>query len=131
MNSIRIKDISVSRNHCVIKKKDGKLYIEDKGSKFGTLSYLRKPLLLKDLEQVVKLSSGRTVIEFWLSRSWSLFHNLCSTCCFKNEEELFLDCKEDDNLKSKTKVITSNDSFDDYVIYLQNIIENKDNSFII
>lgn len=45
-NLIKLKDISVSRSHCDIYKKDNKLYIIDKGSKFGTLLYLNKPFVL-------------------------------------------------------------------------------------
>lgn len=42
-NKIKLKDISVSRNHCVFFKKENKIFIKDKGSKFGTLVYLNEP----------------------------------------------------------------------------------------
>jgi pSer/pThr/pTyr-binding forkhead associated (FHA) protein len=36
-SQVILRDISVSRNHCVIINKHGRLYIQDKKSKFGTL----------------------------------------------------------------------------------------------
>ena len=45
-NKIKLKDISVSRNHCSIIKKNNKLYVLDKGSKFGTLIYMNNPINL-------------------------------------------------------------------------------------
>jgi len=41
---MKIADISVSRVHSYIKVKDGKLYIEDNGAKFGTLVKVRDPI---------------------------------------------------------------------------------------
>ena len=43
-NRVKLKDISVSRCHCNIIKRKNKLYIVDKGSKFGTLIYMNNPL---------------------------------------------------------------------------------------
>jgi pSer/pThr/pTyr-binding forkhead associated (FHA) protein len=36
-STVVMKEISVSRNHCVISYKKKTLFIKDKGSKFGTL----------------------------------------------------------------------------------------------
>ena len=36
-NEIRINDISVSRQHCTLIVREGKAYLQDNGSKFGTL----------------------------------------------------------------------------------------------
>jgi pSer/pThr/pTyr-binding forkhead associated (FHA) protein len=46
-SEIRINDISVSRCHAIIKFKDGRFYLEDNLSKFGTLVLVkaRTPLL--------------------------------------------------------------------------------------
>jgi len=133
-NTIRIKDISVSRNHCTLTKKEGRVFIEDKGSKFGTLLYLSKPAVLSNFSETLSLSSGKTVFYCSLSKSWNLFANLCSTwCCkYKNEEEFVLTVtKEDDGITNKTREIGLNDSYEDYVIYLETIIKNNNSSFII
>lgn len=45
-NKVKLKDISISRNHCVIIRKNCDFYIMDKGSKFGTLIYLNRPFTL-------------------------------------------------------------------------------------
>jgi len=45
---VRVTDISVSRFHAKIKKSSkGNFMVEDNGSKFGTLSLIRRPLLIK------------------------------------------------------------------------------------
>ena len=58
-NKVKLKDISVSRNHCNIIKRKNRLYIVDKGSKFGSLIYINNPLNinLKNYEETI--ISGR------------------------------------------------------------------------
>ena len=46
-NNIKLKDISVSRNHCNIIKRKNNLFVVDKGSKFGSLLYINNPLNIK------------------------------------------------------------------------------------
>jgi hypothetical protein len=41
---MKIADISVSRVHSYIRIKDGRLFIEDNGAKFGTLVKIRDPI---------------------------------------------------------------------------------------
>ena len=41
---IRMTEISVSRNHATIKLQNGKFYLEDNNSKFGTLILLRNKI---------------------------------------------------------------------------------------
>ena len=43
---IKISDISVSRNHALIKLENNKFFIEDLLSKFGTLVLIQKPIEL-------------------------------------------------------------------------------------
>ena len=44
---VRVTDISVSRHHASIKKSQrGEYYVQDNGSKFGTLMLVRKPYML-------------------------------------------------------------------------------------
>mgnify|MGYP002626606618 CR=1 FL=1 len=42
-NAIKIPDASISRNHCALITINNKLYIEDIGSKYGTLILIRTP----------------------------------------------------------------------------------------
>jgi pSer/pThr/pTyr-binding forkhead associated (FHA) protein len=43
---MKIADISVSRVHAFIKIKNGDVFLEDNGSKFGTLVKINSPLAL-------------------------------------------------------------------------------------
>ena len=43
---MKIADISVSRLHSYVRIKNGRLFIEDNGSKFGTLVKIKEPLEL-------------------------------------------------------------------------------------
>lgn len=130
-NIIRIKDISVSRYHCTLTKKQGKIFVEDNGSKFGTLLYVNKPLLLMNLNETLRLSSGKSVFYMTLIKNWNLFSGLCNTwCCkYKNEEEFILNLDKEE--LQINKEICVNDSYEDYVIYLETIIKNNNNSFIV
>lgn len=62
-SDITINDISVSRNHALLKYNinDGSLLIRDLKSKFGTLILIKKPLKIKEKE--IHLQVGRTYIE--------------------------------------------------------------------
>ena len=40
---IRITDISVSRNHAILRYQDGDFYVRDTNSKFGTLVLMQSP----------------------------------------------------------------------------------------
>jgi pSer/pThr/pTyr-binding forkhead associated (FHA) protein len=48
---VRVTDISVSRLHAFIFKKDGLFYLSDNKSKFGTLALIRYPVLLREQMQ--------------------------------------------------------------------------------
>ena len=60
---LRYNDISLSRVHALIKFKEGKWYLGDNDSKFGTLVLVkqRAPLLL---DQQKTIQVGRTLINF-------------------------------------------------------------------
>ncbi len=51
--NMRITDISVSRTHAYITMVDGKSYIEDANSKFGTLMLLQKPIALPNNDKTL------------------------------------------------------------------------------
>ncbi|KAM3128783.1 hypothetical protein pb186bvf_019131 [Paramecium bursaria] len=61
---INVKDISVSRQHALLKLVDGKIYLQDTKSKFGTLLLLQKSLPLLKQFQGIELQIGRSVIQF-------------------------------------------------------------------
>lgn len=62
-SDLRINDISVSRCHAIIKFKDGKFFLEDNLSKFGTLVLVKnKTPLIPNYNKAVQI--GRTVINF-------------------------------------------------------------------
>jgi hypothetical protein len=147
-NNIKLKDISVSRNHCVIVKKDNSLLMKDLGSKFGTMRYINDCLDI-DFKENTKLLTGKHELEFFLVKSWSLFGfpNIfkfsCCTCNqpINEQSELIIYGGEDncdkesdikidkENIKSRTlkKVNYYNkfkdyDSYNDYIIKLDYIV---------
>jgi hypothetical protein len=148
-NIIKLKDISVSRSHCYVFKKDNKIFVADKSSKFGTLLYLNKPFtitynkndVLKRpnnkktntfIDNHVNLISGKNFFNFKLERTWSLFGSLFSNtfCCkyktSSNEDFVFnLDSLRDDKEKKFNNEYL-NDSYNDYIMCLDTIIKSSD-----
>jgi pSer/pThr/pTyr-binding forkhead associated (FHA) protein len=59
-SDVRISDISVSRSHAKICMKDKKFYLEDTGSKFGTLVLAKDDVEIKETQQILQI--GRTLI---------------------------------------------------------------------
>ena len=62
---MKIADISVSRTHSFIKVKDGKIIVEDNGSKFGTLVKIQRPVDLLNVQGDVSstlFQVGRTLL---------------------------------------------------------------------
>ena len=150
-NHIKLKDISVSRNHCIIMKKDNNLLIKDLRSKFGTMRYINNYLEIDLQKNESKLLSGKHVLEFILAKSWPMFKfsNIFKfSCCTCNQpinevSELIIYGEEKENLdkeyktnnddfKNKAKMKYYNkfkdcDSYNDYIIKIDNII-GLDNS---
>lgn len=154
-NTIKLKDISVSRVHCHFIKKDNKMYIIDKGSKFGTLLYLNKPFTLafndnyltkilqnNAYETTVQLVSGKNLFNFKITKSWNIFANifgssLCCKCKSTNDDEFILNLDELNNVEHEVTKIRENnnnnnnyfnDSYSDYVINLDTIIKNNESN---
>ena len=150
-NHIKLKDISVSRNHCLILKKDNNLLMKDLRSKFGTMRYINNflEINLQKEGEGTKLLTGKHALEFMLDKSWSLFKisNIFKfSCCSCNQplnegSELIIygEDKENmesqinnDDLKNKKKMeyyskFKDYDSYNDYIIKIDNII-GLDNS---
>ena len=60
-NDVVDKDISISRNHALLKLKNDKIYIENVSKKFGTQVLVRKPIQI--LDKAIYLQIGRTYVE--------------------------------------------------------------------
>ena len=143
-NKIKLKDISVSRAHCYIIKRNNKIYIVDKGSKFGTLLYLNKDLVVepgaKDKTQTANLSSGKHCFNINVTKTWNLFSFLNFECCqSKNNDLEYIIDEEGDTSKNKSdreQMLSNfgvnhglNDSYDDYIMNITSqvkIIEGKE-----
>lgn len=153
-NTIKLKDISVSRMHCYLLKKNNKIYVADKGSKFGTLLYLNKPFTLSTsvnnlnktnnpfIDSTTNLISGKNHFNLKITQNWNIFSNLfsstfCCKCKSTNDEEFILnmdDLEENELTKIKDNANLLNDSYCDYILNLETIIKhdesNNNNSFI-
>ena len=65
--SFKISDISISRIHAKIYLKDENIFIDDLGSKFGTLLLARNSIDVGEmLDKKMKIQIGRNVI--WLDK---------------------------------------------------------------
>lgn len=60
---LRVNDISVSRSHAEVSYLNGKFYLKDLKSKFGTLVKFREKLTIKE---GTRLQYGRVCFEFSL-----------------------------------------------------------------
>jgi hypothetical protein len=80
---LRMTDISVSRLHGVIRLIGGCFFLEDKGSKFGTLIQIKRPISLEANEELV-IQAGRTLLEFSLKKPWSFLPS-----CFKSSSSSY------------------------------------------
>ena len=116
-NKIKLKDISVSRNHCNFVKKKNKLYIVDKGSKFGTLIYLNNPLLLNPETNECTLISGKHLFSLNLQRKQNFLAKIFPMCCWKcgqinpkSDVEVFGDKNSLDSVEEEINSINSNNN---------------------
>ena len=82
-NKVKLKDISVSRNHCNIIKRKNQLYIVDKGSKFGSLIYINNPLSINMENDQETIISGRHWFSIKLEEETNFFSKLFfpTKCC--------------------------------------------------
>ena len=82
-NKVKLKDISVSRNHCNIIKRKNQLYIVDKGSKFGSLIYINNPLSINMENDQETIISGRHWFSIKLEEETNFFSKIFfpTKCC--------------------------------------------------
>ena len=138
-NRIKLKDISVSRIHCNLIRKNNKLYIIDKGSKFGTLIYVKKSINMNILninKNTENLISGRHSFSFYFQQNFSFFEKFFSLniqCCnynkYNHENEVDVE-KLKENISEPLLLNEQNknldESYADYILDLENIINAKD-----
>ena len=138
-NRIKLKDISVSRIHCNLIRKNNKLYIIDKGSKFGTLIYVKKSINMNILninENTENLISGRHSFSFYFQQNFSFFEKFFSSniqCCnynkYNHENEVDVENLKE-NISEPLLLNEQNknldESYADYILDLENIINAKD-----
>lgn len=85
---VKINDISVSRLHAMIKFANGKFYLENGFSKFGTLLLLRDEIKLAK-EYDLSIQVGRTVLNFELGTKEVLVFPEPQTIQSEENNELF------------------------------------------
>ena len=142
-NGIKLKDISVSRKHCYIIKRNGKLFIKDLNSKFGTLKYIKDKYEIL-IGQNIDLLSGKNRFLVNLSKKWSFlnFGNLfkfgCCSCRqindndeFNFEDEKYFNTNINNEIVHKKNSLkfnkemfkfNDNDSYNDYILHMDHII---------
>ena len=138
-NRIKLKDISVSRIHCNIIRKNNKLYVIDKGSKFGTLFYLKKNINLNifhNKDYIEYLISGRHFFSFSFEQNLTFFERIFSIdfqCCNYNKQVNEIDVDVENLKESVNEPLLINEhnknldeSYVDYILDLGNIINAKD-----
>lgn len=79
-NELRLDDVSVSRNHAIVRYKNGKFYLEDNMSKFGTLIQAQNKIRINSN---VFVQINRSVLNFELYRPFA-FSSLFCCKCFKS-----------------------------------------------
>ena len=140
---VRLTDITVSRTHCVLKRKDDNcLYVVDQGSKFGTMMYMNKDIVLNCGNESVNVCSGKHWFNIGIKKSWSLFGTLFRFgCCRCNNYHIESECvvgmdvcsnkciTEDNNNNNNIEKKNSDndnedkcDSYDDYVMNIDKFI---------
>jgi hypothetical protein len=138
-NKIKLKDISVSRIHCNLIRKNNKLYVVDKGSKFGTLIYVKTNInmnVLKMNKTQENLISGRHSFSFYFEQNLSFLEKIFLknvNCCYYNkqinETEVDVENLKDsvsDRLLINEQNYNLDDSYIDYVLDLGTIIKSKE-----
>ena len=78
-SDIKLNDISVSRNHSIINYENGELYIDDIGSKFGTLLLIQNNFLFLPHKEI-NIQTGKSHFIFYWLRIF-----LACLICYKNK----------------------------------------------
>ena len=123
---LSIPELSVSRFHCFIHKDNGKIYIEDNNSKFGTCLLLQNPNILMIDNSPLRLLKGKTYIKLKLFIN-SHFFSCCNTNTF--DKTIFSYQKQNQKyFDVASSFIIKNDNLDESEIDDEN--EEKENDII-
>jgi pSer/pThr/pTyr-binding forkhead associated (FHA) protein len=85
-SDVRISDISVSRTHARIYLKDKRYYLEDTGSKFGTLILAKDAVELGESKKILQI--GRTLLSVQEVKKYDIFSG-------ESKSEMLVEDKED------------------------------------
>ena len=79
-NDLFLKESSISRNHCKLRVIDNNLFIEDMGSKYGTLILIQTPTiqLVENLNLFLQIDNNLIICKVY-NPSLSSFFGCCST----------------------------------------------------
>ena len=80
-NDLSLVELSVSRNHCLIHKEKGKVFLEDNTSKFGTLILVQNKNMIVNDFMTLKIQVKKTFVKFKLEIPFSLSWS----CCGRND----------------------------------------------
>ena len=76
-SDLSLAELSVSRNHCLIHKEKGKVFLEDNTSKFGTLVLIQNKNMIVNDFMSLKIQVKKTYIRFKLEIPFSFSWNCC------------------------------------------------------
>ena len=76
-NELSLAELSVSRNHCLIHKDKGRIYLEDNSSKFGTLVLIQNKNMIVNDFMTLKIQVNKTFVKFKLDIPFSFSWNCC------------------------------------------------------
>lgn len=79
---VRMTDISVSRSHASIKLVNGKFYIDDTDSKFGTLAQIQNDVVFLP-NKIISLQCGKLHMFFYLCRTCFAWLRCYSNKCYE------------------------------------------------
>lgn len=127
-----LSDSSISRNHCALRYNNKKLFLEDCGSKFGTLilCHIGKIKLTEGIKLYLQI--GRSFIKCNLKKSYSFFGGCCNISETKNFDFYYKqnEIKFEDFYKKTIKTEIDSENYEDEKnekLIEEFDIENKDN----
>ena len=138
-NRVKLKDISVSRNHCNIIKRKNQLFIVDKGSKFGSLIYINNPLSINKKNDEETIISGRHWFSIKLEEETNFFSKLffSAKCCqcseIKQNSDVDIEHLDENNDSHQPEKIYSIINNNNYIIkdLERQILDNSYQDYIL
>ena len=135
-NKIKLRNISVSRIHCSLMYKNGKMYIKDNRSKFGTMMYMKENFVFSTnrIDNVKSssiykrnnctISIGRFSFEFLIEKKKKFVFGDCFglNCCRNQDLDDSFCIEKEEEEHSDIKATTRKSPYEDNVKYIDNII---------